>query len=938
MKKFSSVIAIFSVAAAAFGAPIKEYGPDPVLSAETKAAINKNIPSAAVATAQKPRKVLVFGRTTNFRHYDGIVGAKYLIAEMGKKTGAWETVATDDISYFEADKLKDFDCVVMANTTGAPFSELPVKLEKMTPQEREAVKIRNERMRENLINYVKNGGGLFGIHAATDTFRLPEDRYEPYLEMIGADFVGHPWYSTSDAVTCYWEEPQNAVAKGIWPRGGAWVKDEIYMFGKFFDRSKVNVIMSLDVDRSPDRKSKMALREDKDCALVWIKDYGKGRVAYGAFGHSVKPYLEHPEICELYMRLLQFACGDLKADTASHAKPNPIPTIKLFDKPTKEYVKSFENADYGLQDAQRLDAAVFAFYNYNDVAPFRLEMGDFLADELASNKGTPRYRALLAQLANAVFAENAAICAKFVKVCAAEKDDTVRSRLQNVIDHFKNKISFAAEGAKLTLPAALPQDKTQALRVIRYVMTHPQTPVPAYLKLDEIRDADLKTAMIYALGYRKEGLEELRAVTPQNGEEAIALAYAFSRMGDGSDIVRAVKYAKLLNKDQTPRMAVNVLAIPAKDKLQVLSDSMKTDDKAQALLVAEIFGRLDIAALAQSLLKDFDAANDSQKFAIAKILDTLASPETFIAMVQRLPAQKDQQVRNVVYKILVRSATDGVTPEMFAALKSVYDNPGASDADKRFLLRFAPAASTAQALALCESAYKAGYTAEVVRYLSQWNGKAAFAALIKIAENSVDAKQKAVARAAIVTLINKAGPDAAAYAYVFKDASDSEKTELVKLAVEKPDSDVAKFLEANGQAEAAKAIIQKIKSSRPVLTSSHNGAKSATQAAFDGNLKSRWATGKPIEKGMWIMFDLGYPKGVSEILLDSASSKSDRPATANVYAGDDPEKLTELKGAYSADGAKAFVRFPAGFAARYVKIISTDASGSWWSIHEAEIK
>ena len=41
-----------------------------------------------------------------------------MIGQMGKATGAFEVTATEDETFFEPDKLKEFDAVVFLNTTG----------------------------------------------------------------------------------------------------------------------------------------------------------------------------------------------------------------------------------------------------------------------------------------------------------------------------------------------------------------------------------------------------------------------------------------------------------------------------------------------------------------------------------------------------------------------------------------------------------------------------------------------------------------------------------------------------------------------------------------------------------------------------------------------------------------------------------------------------
>jgi len=60
-------------------------------------------------------------------------------------------------------------------------------------------------------------------------------------------------------------------------------------------------------------------RKDKDFALAWIKSDGKGRVFYSAIGHRTEIWW-HPQILSFYLDAIQFATGDLPADTTPSAQ------------------------------------------------------------------------------------------------------------------------------------------------------------------------------------------------------------------------------------------------------------------------------------------------------------------------------------------------------------------------------------------------------------------------------------------------------------------------------------------------------------------------------------------------------------------------------------------------------------------------------------------
>lgn len=114
------------------------------------------LPAKAFAAPAKPRKVLVLAKARGFVHSCIPLAAK-TIEEMGKKTGAWTTDVSYDASVVTADNLKQYDVLLLDNTTGA-FLDEPGK-----PDVHAARK-------KALLEFVRGGKGLVGIHAASDSY------------------------------------------------------------------------------------------------------------------------------------------------------------------------------------------------------------------------------------------------------------------------------------------------------------------------------------------------------------------------------------------------------------------------------------------------------------------------------------------------------------------------------------------------------------------------------------------------------------------------------------------------------------------------------------------------------------------------------------------------------------------------------------------------
>ena len=209
--------------------------------------------------------------------------------------GLYDVVVTNDYSYFTAAKLKQFDVVCLNNTTGLNFDP------KATPERCKA-----------LMDFVKGGKGIVGVHAATDNFK----KWPAGEELMGGKFTGHPW-GGGGTWAIKIDEPKHPLTAAFAGKGFK-VKDEIYRTEPpLYSRSKQLVLMSLDMSDAA-TKSKASKPSDADTGISWIKTVGKGRVFYCSLGHN-NHIMYNPAIMQHYLAGIQFAFGDYKVD----ARPKP---------------------------------------------------------------------------------------------------------------------------------------------------------------------------------------------------------------------------------------------------------------------------------------------------------------------------------------------------------------------------------------------------------------------------------------------------------------------------------------------------------------------------------------------------------------------------------------------------------------------------------------
>ena len=267
------------------------------------------LPAEAYAKPEKPRKVLIFSRTNGFRH-ESIVTGKVALSEMGKKTGSYEAVVSEELVNFEKDKIGQFDAICFLSTTMNPFSPFKEELEKMSDAEKSKALEYELELKKNLMEFVKGGGGFIGIHAATDTFY----EWAEYGEMINGYFDGHPW-GAGTKVSIKVEPGQEAHPLAAMFGGeNLEFNEEIYQLKAPYDSSKVHMLLRLDPEKS-DMNVQGLNRADKDWGVAWARHWGAGRVFYCSIGHNHEMYW-NPKILKHYLAGIQWAIGDYKAELA----------------------------------------------------------------------------------------------------------------------------------------------------------------------------------------------------------------------------------------------------------------------------------------------------------------------------------------------------------------------------------------------------------------------------------------------------------------------------------------------------------------------------------------------------------------------------------------------------------------------------------------------
>jgi hypothetical protein len=125
---------------------------------------------------------------------------------------------------------------------------------------------------------------------------------------------------------------------------------------------------------------------------------------------------------------------------------------------------------------------------------------------------------------------------------------------------------------------------------------------------------------------------------------------------------------------------------------------------------------------------------------------------------------------------------------------------------------------------------------------------------------------------------------------------------------------------------------------KPTASVTAPGNADVAANAFDGDLKTRWATGRNQAGNESFLLDLGASKSVSRVVLDATTHPNDFPAA---YTLDVSTNGTAFTNATMGKGAAVTDIQLTRVMARYVRIRQTGTTpapnGAWWSIDEIKV-
>jgi len=251
--------------------PAPETGPQPVPPSQPSATRAANAVPTPAANRPAPLRILIYSRTTGFRH-DSIEAGVAAIERLGIEP-EWRVAWTEDPTVFTDDHLAAFDVVVFLSTTGDVLGD-----DQQAAFER----------------FIAAGKGYVGIHAAADT----EYDWPWYGGLVGAYFKGHPAVQQAQVVIENAEHPSMRNLPEPWVRSDEW-----YDYRTNPGEARADDAGGADAwSGEPTPRMTILARVlettyegggmGEDHPIAWCREYAGGRSWYTGGGHTIESFSE----------------------------------------------------------------------------------------------------------------------------------------------------------------------------------------------------------------------------------------------------------------------------------------------------------------------------------------------------------------------------------------------------------------------------------------------------------------------------------------------------------------------------------------------------------------------------------------------------------------------------------------------------------------------
>ena len=229
-----------------------------------------------------------------------------MIKIIGEKSGAFTVIDSKDILEFEAKNLKKYDAVILNNTCsiGDHRNLFWDKLKENTSVDSATSMKKAIELENNLLAYVKKGGGLLVLHGAVTTLNNSWD----FSRLLGASFDYHPVQQNIQVML----EDANHPLVQAFPAEGFNHVDEPYFYKNAYDELNFKPLLYFNNADIKSQRNGQERTEGKTY-VAWIRAEGKGKVMYASPSHNAQSF-ENPQLLQFFLDGMQYVVGDVECD------------------------------------------------------------------------------------------------------------------------------------------------------------------------------------------------------------------------------------------------------------------------------------------------------------------------------------------------------------------------------------------------------------------------------------------------------------------------------------------------------------------------------------------------------------------------------------------------------------------------------------------------
>jgi type 1 glutamine amidotransferase len=260
-------------------------------------------PSAWAADAASPkRRVLFFTKSSEYQHSvvartgDELSHAEKIVTHLGDQHG-FDVTCTKDGRVFTPENIASYD-VFFFYTQGDPTKS---GVDKQPPMSKEG--------KAAFLVAIREGKGFVGSHCASDTFHSPGvdrfdlagDKMDPYIAMLGGEFISHGAQQNAEMIVSDHKFPGCEKLANRFA-----LIEEWYSLKDFSDDLHVLLLQET-------AGMVGELYQRPIYPATWARMYGKGRVFYTSMGHFEQVW-DDKIFQSVLLGGIAWALGNVQAD------------------------------------------------------------------------------------------------------------------------------------------------------------------------------------------------------------------------------------------------------------------------------------------------------------------------------------------------------------------------------------------------------------------------------------------------------------------------------------------------------------------------------------------------------------------------------------------------------------------------------------------------